>query len=152
MIITNQYQDITCGHRISNGENFQNNLHRFRINFTFQSKVLTSDANKINFSIAISRLCDWVEKQWDNKFLCQDNDNLVNTILGTHMPELNKNEIQDLFEFFVPLPFDPTAEKLAVYLLDFIGPEQLKGTDIELTKVSLCSDMGFYGYAKLDEK
>lgn len=38
---------------------------------------------------------------------------------------------------FAVLPFNPTAENMAGYLLDIIGPRQLQGTGVELISVTI---------------
>jgi len=40
-------------------------------------------------------------------------------------------------EDIVTVPFNPTAEQLAQYLVTFVGPQQLAGTGVKLISVKI---------------
>lgn len=77
----------------------------------------------IDFAAIKSRLCQWLESNWDHKFLMWESDPLLEALHAVDGESL------------VYLPFNPTAENLARHLLWVIGPQQLRGTGIRLTKV-----------------
>lgn len=67
----------------------------------------------------------WVEQEWDHKFLVWQEDPFSND-LGLLDPE-----------GLVVLPFNPTAENMAEFLLNIMGPKLLEGTEVTLIKVTI---------------
>ena len=65
----------------------------------------------------------WVEREWDHKFLVSSDDPLA-----THLRELDPDGV-------VTVPFNPTAENMAQYLLEVVGPDVLIGTGVQLVHV-----------------
>lgn len=144
-IVASRYHDISCGHRVVGHEGKCSLLHghNYRIHFCcscyYNSSVLDSVGRVIDFSVMKSLLCMWLEENWDHKFLYWEQDPIVKAIIDTlHpvagiLPSLDdRNKIQ---ESFVKVAFNPTAENMAKYLLEVIGPQQLSGTGIKLVKV-----------------
>jgi 6-pyruvoyltetrahydropterin/6-carboxytetrahydropterin synthase len=133
MITANRYHDISVGHRVVGHENKCRHLHghNLRIHFTCQAEQLDSLGRVIDFSQIKSRLCMWLEDYWDHKFLAWENDPVLNS--------LSENCLYPSFtildQSFVFVPFNPTAENIAKHLVEVIGPQQLAGTGITLTKV-----------------
>jgi 6-pyruvoyltetrahydropterin/6-carboxytetrahydropterin synthase len=74
----------------------------------------------------------WLEDNWDHRFLAWEEDafmQAIETALDTRAPAENF----DLFdESVVWLPFNPTAENMAAYLVEKIGPSVLAGTGVAL--------------------
>jgi 6-pyruvoyltetrahydropterin/6-carboxytetrahydropterin synthase len=64
-----------------------------------------------------------LELNWDHKTLLNEKDPLVQ--------ELGKITPDDI----VVVPFNPTAENMAQYLVEEIGPRTLKGLGVQLIKV-----------------
>lgn len=140
-----RYHDISCGHRVVGHENKCRHLHghNYRIHFHCQAqlgvKSLDEIGRVIDFGEIKSKLCMWVENNWDHKFLYWRED-LVFTLLRAGAVYYNSsgtwNEECELFEgALVELPFNPTAENMAEYLVTVIGPDVLAGTGIELVEV-----------------
>lgn len=140
-----RYHDISCGHRVVGHENKCRHLHghNYRIHFHCQAqlgvKSLDEIGRVIDFGEIKSKLCMWVENNWDHKFLYWRED-LVFTLLRAGAAYYNSsgtwNEECELFEgALVELPFNPTAENMAEYLVTVIGPDVLAGTGIELVEV-----------------
>jgi 6-pyruvoyltetrahydropterin/6-carboxytetrahydropterin synthase len=76
----------------------------------------------IDFSVIKSTLCEWLETNWDHKFLIWKDDPHKDALIAIDPDGV------------VPVPFNPTAENLADHLLRVIGPQVLpKG--IYLTRV-----------------
>lgn len=125
-----RYHDISCGHRVHGHEGKCRHLHghNYRIHFTCAAaegvEQLDHVGRVIDFSDMKSKLCMWVEDHWDHKMLIWVDDPMLDP-LKTIDPSV------------VCVPFNPTAENLARYLVEVVGPAQLKGTGIVLTHVRI---------------
>lgn len=69
-------------------------------------------------------LCQWLEDNWDHKMLIWVEDTLATMGLPSPMSES-----------IVRVPFNPTAENMAEYLVTEIGPTVLGDSGIVLVKV-----------------
>lgn len=136
-----RYHDISCGHRVVGHENKCRYLHghNYRIHFHCQAEQLDGIGRVIDFSVIKEKLCLWLEGNWDHKFLVWEKDPMFDRdyVIVTNTDSSAKSfELLDMFwESFVRLPFNPTAENMASYLIDVVGPEQLEGTGVTLTQV-----------------
>ena len=124
MIIASRYHDISCGHRVFGHESKCAHLHghNYRIHFHCEAPKLDSVGRVIDFSVMKSKLCMWLEDNWDHKFLVWQEDPWA-------VP------LQQMDPDVVILPFNPTAEKMAWFLCEILGPKQLEGTGVELASV-----------------
>lgn len=135
VVTASRFHDLSCGHRVAGHESRCAHLHghNYRIHFTVSAPLLDSVGRVIDFTMMNSRLCMWLEHHWDHKFLAWDGDTLIKAIMQTaHMKP------EDAFltkESIVWVPFNPTAENIALHLLNEIGPQQLEGTGVKLIKV-----------------
>ena len=68
-------------------------------------------------------LDEWVEKNWDHKFLIWKHDERCSS--------LKRSDPQGIVE----LDFNPTAENLASFLVNEVGPQVLLGTNATLAAV-----------------
>lgn len=116
-----RYHDISCGHRVYQHESKCAHLHghNYRVHFTCEAEELDNIGRVIDFSDMKSRLCMWLEDQWDHKTLIWENDPWAKVL-----PEIDPT--------IVIVPFNPTAENIAQHLVEVIGPQQLAGTGIKL--------------------
>lgn len=116
-----RYHDISCGHRVFQHESKCAHLHghNYRVHFTCEAEKLDSIGRVIDFSDMKSRLCMWLEDNWDHKTLIWENDPWAKVL-----PEIDPT--------IVIVPFNPTAENIAQHLVEVIGPQQLAGTGIKL--------------------
>lgn len=122
MIIAERYHDISCGHRVVGHEGKCRFLHghNYRIHFTIASTQLDEIGRVIDFSVIKSHLCMWLEDNFDHKFLIWEKDELL-------------EQLQSIAgESLVIVPFNPTAENIARYMVEKIGPQQLEGLGVEL--------------------
>ena len=124
-ITVERYHDISCGHRVVGHESKCRNLHghNYRITFICEAATLDDMGRVVDFGVIKSTLCQWLEDVWDHKFLIWEKDPWVNACL-----ELDA-------ESFVLVPFNPTAENMAMFLLAQIGPYLLSGKGVELVRV-----------------
>ena len=136
-----RYHDISTGHRVYGHESKCKYLHghNYRITFTvaparvgrldqqreaiipLPGQQLDKVGRVIDFGVVKSTLCAWLEREWDHKFLIWDKDPL-----SRHLLELGQHGV-------VMVPFNPTAEQMAQYLVEVVGPVLLAGTDVVLT-------------------
>lgn len=124
MFYVERYHDISAGHRVCGHESKCAHLHghNYRVYFTvgvdatirFEER-LDDIGRVVDFSVVKTLLCEWLEREWDHKFLLWENDPLSEGLLTVDP------------EGIVLVPFNPTAENMAQYLVQVIGPEQLAG-------------------------
>jgi len=114
MITATRYHDISTGHRVFGHESKCAHLHghNYRIHFTVAAEELDEVGRVIDFSVIKSALCMWVEDAWDHKFLLWVNDPIL-TAMSNIDPTV------------VAVPFNPTAENMAEYLVNVVGPTVL---------------------------
>ena len=80
----------------------------------------------IDFSILKEKFAPWIEGNWDHGFILWEKD--IEAIAALkHLTE------QKLFL----LPSNPTAENMAIHLLETVAPAVLAGSGVALTKVVL---------------
>jgi 6-pyruvoyltetrahydropterin/6-carboxytetrahydropterin synthase len=127
MMTATRYHDISTGHRVSGHESKCAHLHghNYRIHFTVAAQQKDSIGRVLDFSVIKSLLCMWVEDNWDHKFLLFEQDPVAHTL-----KQLDWDGV-------VIVPFNPTAENMAEYLVKVVGPEQLKDTPVELISVRI---------------
>lgn len=140
MIIASRYHDISVGHRVVGHESKCRHLHghNLRIHFTCQAEQLDVVGRVIDFSEIKSRLCMWLEDNWDHRFLAWEEDTLIQYLsldYPLNLSDIEESNLDTLYSSFVTVPFNPTAENIAKYLVEVIGPQQLAGTGIVLTEV-----------------
>lgn len=132
-ITVTRFHDFSAGHRVVGHESKCAWLHghNYRAHFTCTAPSLDSIGRVIDFSAIKSTLCAWLEEQWDHKFLAWEDD-----------PQI-RGMVRQSFHYDAFLgasirwvPFNPTAENMARYLVEVIGPQQLP-PEIELIKVTI---------------
>lgn len=122
MFTVTRYHDISCGHRVCGHENKCSHLHghNYRITFCCAGE-LDLLGRVIDFSVIKEKLCVWLEEHFDHRFLIWTEDPLADALLS-----LDPKVVQ--------VPFNPTAENIAEYLVTVVGPEQLRGTGVKLIR------------------
>lgn len=124
-ITATRYHDFSAGHRVYGHESKCAHLHghNYRVHFTVAG-ALDQVGRVMDFSVIKSKLCQWLEDNWDHKFLLWEQDPL--TVIRHRDPE-----------GVVLCPFNPTAENMASHLLEEVGPRVLDGTGVELIQVTV---------------
>jgi 6-pyruvoyltetrahydropterin/6-carboxytetrahydropterin synthase len=138
MHMIERYHDFSCGHRVCNHESKCAHLHghNYRVTFSVvpapkrtgrsfigrRAKDLELDhiGRVVDFSVVKTKLCQWLEDNWDHKFLIWEQD-----------PQALNLRLLDQHGV-VPVPFNPTAENMAQYLVEVVGPAQLAELDVML--------------------
>lgn len=133
-----RYHDISVGHRVHGHEGKCRFLHghNYRVHFiceadpeAFDLTGLDDLGRVIDFGVIKLRLCQWLEDNWDHKFVAWEHDPI--------MVDLHAKGLSMVRESIVWVPFNPTAENMAAYLCEVVAPEQLKGTGVVVTEVTI---------------
>jgi len=122
-----RYHDFCAGHRVLGHESKCAHLHghNYRVEFSVEAPALDSLGRVIDFSVIKTRLCEWLEVNWDHRFLVYTLDPLAGPLQAMDPAGV------------VIVDFNPTAENLAGYLLEVVGPTELLGTGADLVKVRI---------------
>lgn len=115
--------EIACGHRVWQHESKCSHLHGHNYLFRLHCEAADLDGigRVIDFSVIKSTLCAWLEEQWDHRFLVYERDPIA-AALGAIDPRV------------CLVPFNPTAENIAQYLVEVVGPLVLTGTGVALVE------------------
>jgi len=117
------------GHRVYRHESKCAHLHGHNYVVFFHARAdqgLDDLGRVIDFAVLKQQFTRWIDENWDHGFILWEQD--VEAIAA--MSALDK---QKLFL----LPNNPTAENMALHLLDVVAPMVLEGTGVQLTKVVL---------------
>jgi 6-pyruvoyltetrahydropterin/6-carboxytetrahydropterin synthase len=137
--------NITCtrriqfcaGHRVHNHESKCRNLHGHNYVAYFDAAAPLDDLGRvIDFSVLKERIGGWLDEKWDHGFLLWEQDSEAVAIV-TQMPG------QKLYL----MPWNPTAENMARYLLTVVCPRLLDGTGVEITGVRMWETENCYADA-----
>jgi 6-pyruvoyltetrahydropterin/6-carboxytetrahydropterin synthase len=141
IITAHRYHDISYGHRVYQHESKCARLHGHngRIHFYAETNNLDFVGRVIDFSILKSTMCDWVEDNWDHRFLIYEKDPWAQKLIA-------------LDSTIKIVPFNPTSENMALYLLTEIGPHLLKHDGVHLTKVTFEETRKCAATAEIDRR
>lgn len=155
--------EICAGHRVVGHESKCRHLHghNYKFHFKVAPKRIESEnyipgakgfsvegklddvGRVIDFSVVKTTLCQWLEDNWDHKFLHWENDPLFTKVRECIHHEIATGE-QDpcehtdaYFGSLVSLPFNPTAENLAAYMVEVIGPQLLDEYGVQLVECTI---------------
>lgn len=127
---------ISCGHRVQGHESKCANFHghNYTIHITIEG-VLDDVGRVLDFAVMKSLFVAWLEQAWDHKFLLWEHDQYANAGL------------QDTLPGFVLVPFNPTAENMAEFLLttqfprilDLAGVLGVRVTKVLIYETPKCS-------------
>ena len=136
MISATRFHDISVGHTVTGHESKCAHLHghNYRVHFKIapvEGEALDSIGRVIDFSVIKTQLCAWLERFWDHKFLIWWKD-----------PRFEKLSAIDP-DGVVGVTFNPTAENMATYLLEKVGPTFLppfvKLVEVKIEETYKCS-------------
>lgn len=130
-ITATRYHDISAGHRVYGHESKCSHLHghNYRIHLTVEG-VLDSVGRVLDFSIIKTRFFNWIEDQWDHKFLVYEEDTLAKGLRSTDPLGV------------VLVPFNPTAENMASYLVEKLNSmceTEVKVIECRIEETRKCS-------------
>lgn len=126
MITCSRYHDFSAGHRVYGHEGKCRFLHghNYRVHFKCRSMFLDEVGRVIDFSCIKQLLCQWLEENWDHKFLIFKDDPI-------------RDALMDIDEEIVVCDFNPTAENMANYLLHTVAPILFKDEKCTVIKVTV---------------
>ena len=122
-----RYHDFSMGHTVTGHESKCAMIHghNYRVTFYVEAPELDKVGRVMDFSAIKEFLCEWLEENWDHRFLVSKDDHRAE---GLKALDAKGTVIVD---------FNPTAENLGYHLVNVVGPEVLKGTDVVLMKVNI---------------
>ncbi|EOZ7767746.1 6-pyruvoyl tetrahydropterin synthase family protein [Escherichia coli] len=152
--------EICAGHRVVGHESKCRHLHGHNYKFHFKvapkgrtdvKKItcgkltleggLDSVGRVIDFSVVKTTLCQWLEDNWDHKFLHWEKDHLLIGLRDVLADEsegyITEEEHSHFVDSLVALPFNPTAENLAAYMVEVIGPQLLDEHGVQLVECTI---------------
>jgi 6-pyruvoyltetrahydropterin/6-carboxytetrahydropterin synthase len=89
-----------------------------------QNNQLNGLGMVIDFSDIKSKLCAWLEDNFDHRCLIWENDPFA-------------GPLKSMDDSVVLVPFNPTAENIAAYFVNVVAPQQLAGTGIQLVSCTV---------------
>jgi 6-pyruvoyltetrahydropterin/6-carboxytetrahydropterin synthase len=118
--------EIHCGHRVVNHEGKCKNLHghSYIFHLICSCDELDGVGREIDFSVIKDLVCAWLDANWDHKLILWDQD-----------PWLK--QLQEIDSSIVTIPYNPTAENLAMYLVEVVGPKLFLNSTVKLVQVIL---------------
>lgn len=140
-----------AGHRVMGHENKCAHLHGHNYVVHLRAQALPSCdtvdgiGRVVDFSVLKEKVGGWIENFWDHGFILHRDDVAGQMAMGAFITEMNAAHYRgipivkqgpDPFKqktYF--MPYNPTAENMAKYLLEVVGPEVLKGLSVRLVGV-----------------
>lgn len=125
-VLATRYHDFSYGHRVFGHESKCASLHGHngRVHFHCEADMLDGIGRVIDFGVIKSTMCEWVETNWDHRFLVYSGDPWAEVL-------------SKLDSTVVIVPFNPTAENMAAFLVREIGPQLLSGSGVWLRKCTI---------------
>ena len=116
--------EIHAGHRVcGHGGKCQSlHGHSYIIHFHCQSTELDELGMVVDFSVIKSTLCQWLEDNYDHRMLIWEQDPWA-------------QQLQAIDPQVTIVPYNPTAENMAHYLLNVIAPRMLQTEKIKVLRV-----------------
>jgi 6-pyruvoyltetrahydropterin/6-carboxytetrahydropterin synthase len=126
-ITATRYHDFSTGHRVYGHESKCAHLHghNYRIHLTVEAEQLDTVGRVMDFGVIKTLLAEWLEENWDHKFLVWEKDPFASTLKTLDT------------DGTVIVNFNPTAENMGQYLIDIVGPAQLVNTGVTLVNVDI---------------
>ncbi len=129
-VVVEREHEICMGHRVVGHEGKCRHLHGHNYKFVFRVREVDNELDKVgrvvDFSVVKSILCEWLEDNWDHKFMAWEDDNLISAIENAVEEEGIIPDPEDaghLHQSIVYVPFNPTAENIAIHFVEKIAPE-----------------------------
>jgi 6-pyruvoyltetrahydropterin/6-carboxytetrahydropterin synthase len=117
--------------------------HNYIADFYVSSEDVDSVGRVIDFSQLKTLFKGWIDEHWDHGFLLAEND------------ENGINAIKQVVpcKYYV-MPYNPTAESMARYLLENVSPQLMadcQGYDVQVTKVVIWETEDAFAEASFSE-
>lgn len=116
-------------HRLCNYDGKCSNVHghnqKVDIHIRRTDKLISDQGFVIDFGDVKKGIGDWIDKHWDHSLILNSEDD--DTIKS--MSALD-------YKIFI-MEGNPTAENMALYLLNIVGPQLYKDSGVEIHKVEV---------------
>lgn len=99
--------------------------HRYKVELTAAAASLDGIGRVIDFSVLKAKIGTWLDDNWDHTAIIYAEDE--QTIKALHAAPS--------FKPIFTSEWNPTAENMALYLLEVVCPRELEGTGVKVTKV-----------------
>jgi len=121
--------EFDAAHRVMKHESKCATLHghRYKVEITAEASQLDPVGRVIDFSVLKDRIGGWIEERWDHTTLLNHEDTEV----------LEAVKKFPGFKQPFALPYNPTAERMAAYLLCTVCPPLMAGTGVTVTKIKI---------------
>ena len=125
---TKQFR-FCAGHRLLNHDGPCAHLHghNYLVEVTAAAPLLNDLGMVVDFQVLKDTIGLWIDCNWDHGFLFNQGDAQVRDLYWNNGP------LKDLKHF--SFSGNPTAENMARFLLEVVGPTLLEDTDITLCRV-----------------
>jgi 6-pyruvoyltetrahydropterin/6-carboxytetrahydropterin synthase len=125
MTVTASREHTICtGHRVVGQGGKCESLHGHNYTITFTARGVQDATDRVgrvvDFSVLKSQLCEWLEENWDHKTLIWDQDPWLDESSHLSQHWANHDEMG-----IILVPFNPTAENMAQYLLSTVAPSTI---------------------------
>ena len=126
MFLADREIGFDYGHRVFQHESKCRNAHGHRgmVHFYASGVQLDNLGRVIDFSVLKDKLGGFIDDKWDHGFIYYEKDNEI-------IDALSRISGQKTY----PLPFNPTAENLAFFLMYGICPRVLVDTGVVIDKI-----------------
>lgn len=134
MISCTRRIQFCAGHRVAGHENKCAHLHghNYVALIEARSEELDSVGRVIDFGVLKEKLGGWIDREWDHGLILWSADG--DMIELARDPRCGPcDQPQKLYL----LPYNPTAENLARYLLSSIAPDLFLGTGVIVSRVTI---------------
>lgn len=127
------------GHRLMNheGKCIHMHGHNYTAEIYAEAQQLDDLGRVIDFSVLKEKIGGWIDTHWDHGFIRHTAD-----LETAQALKLTKSK-----EF--ALPYNPTAENLARYLLETVCPAELATHQVHVTKVVMWETENCYAECSL---
>lgn len=123
------------GHRVVNHESKCRSLHGHEYHAHIYAEAANLDdlGRVIDFSVIKERIGGWIDEHWDHAMIIWGYDpdrELIQKCSGFKKPFI--------------LPKNPTAENMALHLINDVCPYLLEGTGVKVSKIRLYETSNCY--------
>lgn len=129
MITVTRKLEFDAAHRVMNHESKCATLHghRYVIEIEAQADNLDDLGRVIDFSVLKAKVGTWLDEHWDHTAIIYGED--LDTLAGLKsVPGFKPIYVSN---------WNPTAENMAAFLLHEVCPQELAGTGVTVTRVTV---------------
>lgn len=134
MITCTRRLQFCAGHRVYGHESKCAHLHGHNYVALITARVgeLDEIGRVIDFGVLKEKVGGWIEEHWDHKMVLYQ----IDPLRALWLDPTDGRETPHPDSLWLA-PFNPTAENMARYLLDYVGPHALKDTGVRVMRVEL---------------